>query len=286
MTNTGGWRPEALAAEMAAWDLDPAGLVVQIAHRMAIVERWGIAPGARVLEIGCGQGEGAAALAAAVGPDGRVVSFDPAPPEYGAPVTLGASIGRLLEGRLGERMEFHLETDPLAIEPFPADVFDEAALIHSAWYFPDSTTLERTLERVRPWARRLRIAEWDLAPDSMDQLPHLLAALVQGVVEPARPSSAANIRTPLSRGRMIEIVERAGWRVAEVADLDTVALQDGDWEIALALEDTLAALRGEELTLPPHLKSVAASLGDALTAAVGFGGRRPLPAFALTADRN
>jgi ubiquinone/menaquinone biosynthesis C-methylase UbiE len=45
-------------------------------HRLAIVSFWAIAPGSRVLELGCGQGDTTIALAHAV---------DPGSPDYGTP---------------------------------------------------------------------------------------------------------------------------------------------------------------------------------------------------------
>jgi SAM-dependent methyltransferase len=271
---------------MAGHDLDAGGQVAQVRHRVAIVAGWGIAPGSVVLEIGCGQGEGTAALAAVVGPGGRVIAVDPAGPEAGAPVTLGESVDRLLAGPLGSRTEVRFRTDPLSMEPFPGDAFDEAVLIHSAWYFADAETLGATLARLRPWARRLRIAEWDLAATEPGQTPHLLAAVLQGMIEPARAESAANIRTPLSRAVMAGMVERAGWRVTEVRSLDTIGLQDGAWEVDLALWETLPAVRTGAVMLPGHLASLAASVGDALSGLVDMPGRRPLPAYALTAERS
>ena len=52
-------------------------------HRLNLVKFWGITPGSRVLEIGCGQGDCTTMLADAVGPDGHVDAVDPGPPDYG-----------------------------------------------------------------------------------------------------------------------------------------------------------------------------------------------------------
>lgn len=55
----------------------------QTQHRIALVSKWEIPVGARVLEIGCGQGDCTIVLAAAVGPTGHVTAVDPAPLTYG-----------------------------------------------------------------------------------------------------------------------------------------------------------------------------------------------------------
>ena len=52
-------------------------------HRINLIKFWGITPGSRVLEIGCGQGDCTTVLADAVGPDGHVDAVDPGAPDYG-----------------------------------------------------------------------------------------------------------------------------------------------------------------------------------------------------------
>ena len=55
-----------------------------------------------ILEVGCGQGDLTAVLAHACGPEGHIDAFDPAPPGYGAPVTIGDSADCLLRSPLGD----------------------------------------------------------------------------------------------------------------------------------------------------------------------------------------
>jgi precorrin-6B methylase 2 len=62
-----------------------AGLVGQMAQRAALVRAWRVPPGARVLEIGCGQGDMSIVLAAAAGPTGHVTALDPGALDYGMP---------------------------------------------------------------------------------------------------------------------------------------------------------------------------------------------------------
>ncbi|KAH9941041.1 hypothetical protein B0H21DRAFT_559870 [Amylocystis lapponica] len=55
----------------------------QIQERVHLVKAWDIKAGERVLEIGCGQGECTATLAAAVGAQGLVTALDSASLDYG-----------------------------------------------------------------------------------------------------------------------------------------------------------------------------------------------------------
>lgn len=57
--------------------------VNQTVHRVRLVQAWDILEGSCVLELGCGQGDCTAVLAAAVGESGHVTGVDPAPLDYG-----------------------------------------------------------------------------------------------------------------------------------------------------------------------------------------------------------
>ncbi len=52
-------------------------------HRLAILSKWGIPKGSKVLELGCGQGDCTAVLAELVGPNGYVTAVDPGSLDYG-----------------------------------------------------------------------------------------------------------------------------------------------------------------------------------------------------------
>lgn len=197
-------RGPSLAAGMAAADHSPDSQLSQTRHRAALVASWHIAPGSTILELGCGQGDMTAVLAEAVGPEGRVVAVDVAEPSYGAPVTLGESAARLAAGPLGPRIDFRFATDVLDTSTdFPENTFDHVVLAHCSWYFASHEQLRDTLARIRPWARRLWFTEWDLTPASGDQLAHLLAVLIQGQTEAAGTHGQGNVRTPLSRERLL-----------------------------------------------------------------------------------
>ncbi|MEV7174188.1 methyltransferase domain-containing protein [Streptomyces sp. NPDC093224] len=271
-----------LAAGMAAAEHDPDIQLSQTRHRAALVAGWHIAPGSRVLELGCGQGDMTAVLAEAVGPAGRVVAVDVAEPSYGAPVTLGESAARLAAGPLGPRIDFRFGTDVL--DPsvdFPDSTFDHVVLAHCSWYFASLGQLRNTLARVRPWARRLLFTEWDLTPVSGAQSAHLLAVLIQGQTEAAGSHGQGNVRTPFSREALLRLLPETGWTADGSEPVDTGELQDGDWEIAACLE--LVGSESRLAALPEPVRQLVLSQTDVLRALAEPRGNRALTAYSVTA---
>ncbi|MFC9816721.1 class I SAM-dependent methyltransferase [Streptomyces virginiae] len=271
-----------LAAGMAAADHSPDTQLSQTRHRAALVASWHIAPGSTVLELGCGQGDMTAVLAEAVGPQGRVVAIDVAPPSYGEPVTLGESAARLTAGPLGPRIDFHFGTDVL--DPsvdFPENTFDHVVLTHCSWYFTSLEQLHNTLARIRPWAQRLWFTEWDLTPTTANQLAHLLAVLIQGQTEAAGSHGEGNIRTPFSREHLLRLLPETGWTTDTNTPVDTEQLQDADWEIPA----TLDLMQNEKrlATLPQPVQHLLHSQTDILRALATPHSNHTLPAYTITA---
>jgi predicted methyltransferase len=76
--------PQTLAEKLASLSgYGPKSPVAQAQYRLDLVSKWSIAPGARVLELGCGQGDTTLALAEAVGETGHVDAVDPGRLDYG-----------------------------------------------------------------------------------------------------------------------------------------------------------------------------------------------------------
>ena len=259
----------------------------QTRFRMAVVDSWGFKEGDTVLEIGCGQGDMTAVLAAAVGASGRVVAVDSADPSYGAPVTLGESAAFLGASPLGSRIDFRFGTDVLDpgfgkdLGDVVGDGFDHVVLSHCSWYFDSGDQLRRTLDRARQLARRLCFAEWDLRPTGLDQLPHLLAVLVQGQTEASGARGTGNIRAPFSREQLGRTLDATGWQLASEETLDVAGLQDADWEIANCRQ-YVEALRPQFLLTGLQAEFLDSQL-DLLNALARDHGNTPLPSYALTA---
>lgn len=269
---------DAVVAAMATGVTEPAVQLVQTRFRADLARTWDLRPGDRVLEVGCGQGDMTAVLAAAVGERGHVTAVDLADPSYGAPVSLGASAAFLGATPLGPRIEFRFGFDVLA-GTFPDDSFDHVVLSQCAWYFASLDQLRATLARVRPWAPRLCFAEWDLAPATHGQLAHLLAVQVQGMVEATGARGDGNVRTPFSRAALLRILAGTGWHAAEPATVDTTGVHDAAWEIAICREIVAERLH----TVPGPLRDLITSHVDVLESVADQ--VEPLPVYSVTATR-
>lgn len=257
--------------------------VSQTLFRLRVVDGWQIPAGARVLEIGCGQGDMTAALAYAVGSSGRVTAVDSASEEYGSPLTIGDSARHLKASSLGQRIDFRFKLNLLdpAIS-FPDNSFDYVALAHSSWYLDALDHLGSMLTRVRPWARRLCLSEWDLVPVSLDQVAHMLAVLIQGQTEACKRDSESNVRTLYTRSQLEPMLEASGWCVTCDLDLDSSVLKDADWEIENCLRTVMHD--AQELKLPAkHIELLISQL-DLLSRLAGRGANKSLGSFSILAE--
>lgn len=257
----------------------------QVEYRMALVDGWGIGAGASVLEVGCGQGDMTAVLAEAVGPAGRVVAVDNAPPTYGMPVTVAESSAFLMASAIGRHVDIRLQVDLLSgTTSFRDDEFDYVVFSHCGWFFASVPQLRSVFELVRPWARRLCFAEWDLRPSSLDQLPHLLAVLLQGHIEASGSRGDNDVRTPFSRERAKHELSEAGWRVLSERDADTAGMRDADWTI----EGCVAIVEDEArmAKLSDASRIFVDSQVDTLTSLASERGNVPLGSYTLLAERS
>jgi SAM-dependent methyltransferase len=257
---------------------------IQTAHRLRLIEFWQIPEGAKVLEIGCGQGDTTAALAYTVGAGGWVHGVDIASPDYGAPITLGEASSRLLQSDLGRQIRIDFNTDVLSDEvQFPAGSFDYIVFAHCAWYFGSSSVLMETLRKLKPWGGKLCLAEWDTTVSSPDQLAHYNAVLIQAQCECFKESSLSNVRTLFAPQDLKSIAQEAGWSIARETSVYSEALQDGDWEVAMTLEmypEEITAISG----MPDKLKDLMLSQIGQLKERAEAGVVKPLSVFTFIAE--
>lgn len=209
----------------------------QTAHRMKLVEAFHIKEGSRVLEIGCGQGDTTAVLAAAVGEEGFVHGIDIAPQNYGAPITLGEAKDYLSKSKLGHRIQIDLNFDILTHSI--KTQYDVVVLSHCLWYFANTEQLLQVLKVARRVGKRICIAEWDLNVSHKGQLAHQYAVNIQGLYEVFHKTDA-NIRTLFTLDDVNELLLQAGFKSNDHKIIFSKDLQDGRWEVNMADEVELS----------------------------------------------
>lgn len=205
----------------------------QTAHRLAIAEAWQVKPGEKILEIGCGQGDLSAVLADQVGSAGHVTGIDIASPDYGAPLTLGQAWNHLLAGPLGDRLTVHFNTnlsDDLG--PIANQHFDRVVLAHSLWYFASANALALLFKNMAAVCDHVDVAEWSMQPTALDQIGHLQAAMIQGLLYAIAPSDVANIRTLITPDTLAQIAHDNTWTYTAGTIVKDPTLDDAHWEIA------------------------------------------------------
>jgi SAM-dependent methyltransferase len=233
-----------LAPKIAAYHLAPPSSKVDIElhqaqHRIALLNLWGssaIFPGARVLELGCGQGTCTVALAEAVGSKGWVDAVDPGSPEYGAPYTLRQAQTHLSEKtEVGKRIKWWTGVQPLDFlkeAEGTGESWDVAVLAHCIWYFAAPEALDELLAALKGRVKKVAIAEWSLAASEERAVPHVLAAIARATLEEKRRGSKENIQTLIDPTGINTAAQAAGWQVTnESGFAPPDGVQDAVWEV-------------------------------------------------------
>ncbi|KAH9917285.1 S-adenosyl-L-methionine-dependent methyltransferase [Amylocystis lapponica] len=239
----------------------------QIQERVHLVKAWDIKAGERVLEIGCGQGECTATLAAAVGAQGLVTALDSASLDYGSPYTLGEAQGHLRASPLGNRMKF-IKADPLDYLARTTRTFTTAVFSHCIYYFSSPAVFAAILERLVPRVARICVAEWALCASHPRAMPHVLAALTSAALQCHKPVSESNIRTVLSPAAMRAAAASVGLAVAkEETIIPAEGMADGRWETRIVLSHAFAH-EIDEYVKEDRERAAVHALRDSVKAAV------------------
>ena len=254
----------------------------RIEHRLRLIDFWKIYFGSRILEIGCGQGETTAALAYTVGDSGFVYAVDLANEDYGSPENLGTARERLMSSHIGDRINIDLGVNIL--DPsfdFETNSFGYVVLSHCLWYLSSQEELRDILFKVRKWAPRICIAEWDPRVDSIGRYKHFMAADIQAICECYHISDHFNIKTMFYPHELENALCSTGWDITNSGSIDAYDVHDVLWELDI-VKDMFPRKISEHKQMPPKLKrlllSQIYSLGDAEAA-------EPLSVFAATAER-
>ena len=256
---------------------------IQTAHRLKLAEFWGINAGSKILEIGCGQGDTTAVLAYMVGKEGFVHGVDIAPPTYGSPITVGAAAEYLQASPLGQQINMEYEVDVLAPESdFPEKSYDIIILSHCSWYLKSQEELREILRKARKWGKQLCYAEWDPRIKTIEQLPHLLATLIQAQYEVYKENSSSNLRTFMTPSDVKTIAKETGWTITGEQMISSPDFQDAQWEVSMTLKDGPIQL-AELNHLPAKLKSLLQSELDLLEESAQTKTLQPMSTFAFIA---
>jgi predicted methyltransferase len=211
----------------------------QTRHRNALIEKWPIHVGAKVLEIGCGQGDCTEALAEAVGPEGQIDALDPAPLDYGSPETVGEAQARISASDIGSIITWHQKSPAEFLVATEPGTYDVVVICHSLWYHSSPASVKETLSMLKGKAEKLCIAEYALAATEPNAVPHVLAALTRASLETQNESSDANIRTAISPAAIREIAEAVGWKLVKAETVvPELSMQDGHWESTSVVSET------------------------------------------------
>nr|A0A142I733.1 RecName: Full=Methyltransferase phomM'; AltName: Full=Phomopsin biosynthesis cluster protein M' [Diaporthe leptostromiformis]AMR44285.1 methytransferase [Diaporthe leptostromiformis] len=241
-----------------------------------------------ILDIGCGQGESAATMAALLQPHMHgarlhITGIDTARPDYGTPYTVAETHAHLTASALGRHISFRREDaaaffspsrlsspSPPGSWPSAANV-DAVTLCHSLWYFPTPQSvadLFTTLAGAR--VPRVYLAEYSFRGSlpGGQQDAHILAARAQAllhasVLEKLSADSsqqnhqgrepgprAPNVRAALDVGSIVEAAAAAGWAVRRQGTFVPAAdMIEGHLEARLVVKDAFAeAVRAEGLS--------------------------------------
>ena len=254
----------------------------RLEHRLRLTDFWNIYYGSKVLEIGCGQGETTAALAYSVGEDGFVYAIDLADESYGSPEDLGTARARLMNSHLGDRINMDLGVNILKDDfSFEDNSFGYVVLSHSIWYLSSQEELRSILYKVRSWAPRICLAEWDPRITCFGQYRHFMAANIQAACEAYRISDHFNIKTMFYPNEIENALSSCGWDITDTQVIDAFGVQDALWEIDIVKDifpSKISAIKNMPQKMKMLLLSQINSLGDAQAALA-------MPVFAANAER-
>ncbi len=227
-----------------------------------------VGPKDAVLDVGCGCGDTSLALAALVGPGGRVLGLDVSSPMLARAKERGTGSGNL-SFRLGDASQ----------EPLEPAAFDLLFSRFGVMFFADPTRAFAHLRgALRPTARLAFVCWRPLAENPWAKIPFEAAAAILGRPEPAGPDEPG----PFSFGdpaRVKRVLEGAGFRQVVTRAFDATNVFGGSAEDAaheLARLGPVARLLvdRDEATIARAIAAIHAALGPYW----GTGGAARFPA--------
>ncbi|GMU79932.1 MAG: hypothetical protein AMXMBFR46_27210 [Acidimicrobiia bacterium] len=203
------------------------------------VERLGLQPGERVLDVACGTGHATLPAAVAVGAEGRVVGADLAEPLLALARAKAAGAG------LTQVQLVHGDFRAL---PYPDGAFDAVICVFGIFFVPDMEAATAELWRMVAPGGRLAITTW--GPDLFQPVRDTFFAAARAELPPdalpAGPAPASRLETPDALRALFAAAGVDGV-VDAVAVPGTHRLRDADdwWTIVIGsgMRGTVDALR-------------------------------------------
>jgi SAM-dependent methyltransferase len=232
-------------------------------HGERVLAALDLAPGQRVLDVGCGCGDTTLAIARRVGPRGRVLGVD-------------------VSGPMLDRARARADAEGLAqVELLRADAqgadlgearFDAIASRFGVMFFDEPVAAFRNLARALRPGGRLAFVCWQ-APQANPWVVVPMAAVAPLVPLPPPPAPGApGMFAFADAARVRAILEEAGFRDVSLEELRLpMRLGEGAADLFLEVGPVAAILREREAG--PELRAaVRSALHEALAAHTGAGG--------------
>jgi SAM-dependent methyltransferase len=226
------------------------------AHHRQLMTVAALAPGERVLDVGCGTGPTTRAAARAVGEQGSVVGLDISAPLLGRAREHAAADGLT-------NVEF-VQADA-QVEPLGADRFDVVLSQFGVMFFDDPVAAFTNFAGATKAGGRLTFVCWRGLVDN-PWLQVIRDSVAGGRELPPPPEHSAGMLGLADRSRVESILLAAGWRDVEVNPV-AVPYVFGSLEDAIAGSASVSIVRQAVDTLDDAGRAAAlASLRDALAA--------------------
>ena len=140
--------------------------------------------------------------------------------------------------------------------------------------------LERILRKVKNYAPRVCIAEWDPNITHPEQLPHLQAVKIQSICESFIEDSDSNVRTLFYPEDILMSLNAAGYSTLNSKRIFSPEVYDGKWEVEMTLSEYPRIIRRQR-EMPERLKELLLSEIHTLRKETKI---MPLASFALVAQ--
>ena len=176
----------------------------------ALLDRAAIAPGERIVDLGCGGGATSRAIAARVGAQGAVLGLDISPDLIVA--------ARARAGADFPALRFFCGDAASAI--LPAAPYDRLVSRFGVMFFDDPTAAFNTLRRAARPGAGLHVISWrDAAENPFMTVAERAAAPLLPAIPPRQPDAPGQFAFA-DRRRVHRLLDAAGWQAIDIQPVD------------------------------------------------------------------